>query len=77
MIPSSKTKLKKGVIERAPHIPTNQKFYTVVKETKETMKAKSMYDATSLNECLHTGPSLQNKLCDVWVLQRAYIQLWW
>ena len=72
------------IVERAPDMPVNKEFYIphkcVVKEKSETTKLRIVYDASaratpdspSLNECLHSGPSLQNKLWDVLVQQRAF-----
>ena len=76
--------LSEGIVERAPEFPSNKKFYiphkAVVKESAESTKTRIVYDASakasadvpSLNECLNPGPSLQNKLWDVLVQQRAY-----
>ena len=73
-----------GIVERALDMPVNEEFYKphkcVVKEKSETTKLRIVYDASaratpdslSLNECLHSGPSLQNKLWDVLVQQRAF-----
>lgn len=52
----------------------------VIKESSESTKLRVVYDASaranpdapSLNECLYAGPSLQNKLWDVLIQQRAY-----
>ena len=72
------------IVERAPDMPVNKEFYIphkcVVKEKWETTKLRIVYDASaqatpdspSLNECLHSGPSLQNKLWDVLVQQQAF-----
>ncbi len=71
-------------MEKAPNLPVNKEFYIphkfVVKEKSETTKLRIVYDASvratpdspSLNENLHTGPSLQNKLWDVLIQQRAF-----
>ena len=76
--------LCKGIVERAPEVPSNKEFYiphkAVVKESTESTKTRIVYDASakasadapSLNECLNPGPSPQNKLWDVLVQQRAY-----
>ena len=63
-----------GIVEHAPHTVEGQReFYiphkSVVRETAESTKLRIVYDtsarawrgAPSLNECLNTGPSLQNK----------------
>ena len=66
--------LEEGVVERAPTEATGKEFYlphrAVVRENAETTKLRVVYDASarahsgapSLNECLHAGPPLQNKL---------------
>ena len=73
-----------GIMEKSPDTLVNKEFYIphkfVVKEKSETTKLGIVYDASaratpdspSLNECLHTGPSLQNKLWDVLFQQRAF-----
>jgi hypothetical protein len=73
-----------GIVEKAPDMPVNKEFYIphkcVVKENAETTKLRIVYDASaratpdspSLNDCLHSGPSLQNKLWDVLIQQRAF-----
>ena len=74
--------LAEGIVERAPSIVEGQEFYiphkAVVRETAETTKLRVVYDASarawdsapSLNECLNTGPPLQNKLWSVLVRGR-------
>ena len=76
--------LNEGIVEIAPEVPKNKEFYiphkAVVKDSAESTKTRIVYDASakanadepSLNECLNPGPSLQNKLWDVLVQQRAY-----
>ena len=76
--------LNEGIVERAREVPSTKEFYiphkAVVKESAESTKTRIVYDASakasadvpSLNECLNPGPSLQNKLWDVLVQQRAY-----
>ena len=66
--------LEEGVVERAPVEVTGREFYlshhAVVRRNAETTKLTVVYDAStraqekspSLNECLHAGPPLQNKL---------------
>ena len=75
---------EEGIIEKAAEMTSNQEFYLphkgVFKESSETTKLRVVYDAStkpdasspSLNECLNPGPSLQNKLWDVMVQQRAF-----
>ena len=76
--------LVEGVIEDAPPVPQSKEFYTphkcVIRKSAETTKMRIVYDASaratpdspSLNDCLHAGPTLQNKLWDVLVRQRSY-----
>lgn len=76
--------IEEGIVEKAPEVPTSKEFYIphkcVIKESSETTKLRVVYDASaranpeapSLNECLYTGPPLQNKLWDVLIQQRAY-----
>ena len=76
--------LQDNIVEAAPENTTEKEFYiphkAVVRETAETTKMRIVYDASakatpespSLNEWLHPGPPLQNKLWDVLVRQRAY-----
>ena len=71
--------MKEGVVEPAPMNPIGREFYmphrAVIRETAETTKLRVVYDcsargekgAPSLNDCLETGPSLQNKIYDVLV----------
>ena len=72
-----------GIVERAPHtVEGRMEFYiphkSVVRETAESTKLRIVYDASarvwsgapSLNECLNTGPPLQNKLWSVLVRGR-------
>ena len=76
--------LEANIIEKAPQEVSGKEFYiphkAVVRETAATTKMRIVYDASaraspdapSLNECLNPGPSLQNRLWDVLVRQRAY-----
>ena len=69
--------LKAGVVEKAPDEITGKEFYlphrAVVRENAESTKLRIVYDASarahdnapSLNECLYTGPPLQNQLWSV------------
>lgn len=73
-----------GIVEIAAEEVKGTEFYiphkAVIREAAETTKMRIVYDASakatqespSLNECLYPGPSLQNKLWDVLVRQRAY-----
>ena len=70
----------------SPQNPTtkSREFYLphkyVLRETAQTTKMRIVYDASarptpeapSLNDCLYTGPTLQNKLWDVLFQQRIY-----
>ena len=73
-----KSQLQEGVVEIAPEIADeNKEFYLpykpVYRKHAETTKARVVYDASakatkdspSLNDCLKTGPKLQNLL---WVI---------
>ena len=76
--------LIEGVVEPAPDEASGREFYlphrAVVRESAETTKLRVVYDASarahdkapSLNECLHTGPPLQNKLWSVLVRNRFH-----
>ena len=77
--------LVEGVIEKAPSISQSQKeFYiphkSVIRNSAESTKMRIVYDASaratpdspSLNDCLHPGPALQNKLWDILIQQRGY-----
>lgn len=73
-----------GVVEPADQSAVGTEFYIphkpVVRPTAESTKVRVVYDASarayegapSLNECLHTGPPLQNKLWNVLVRGRFY-----
>ena len=76
--------LNEGIVERVSGPPVGKEFYithkAVVRESVEGAQLRIVYDASarasekapSLNECLHVGPPLQNKL---WaVLVRAQFQ---
>ena len=76
--------LEEGVIEKMPTVAQPKKSYiphkSVIRKSAETTKMRIVYDASaraspeapSLNDCLYTGPALQNKLWDVLVQQGAY-----
>ena len=76
--------IKQGIVERAENEATNKEFYIphkpVVRESAETTKMRIVYDASaranpkvpSLNDCLETGPPLQNLLWNVLVRNRFH-----
>jgi hypothetical protein len=76
--------LASGIIEEAPDIPHGKEFYIphkcVIRKSAESTKMRIVYDASArdssdaptLNDCLYTGPALQNKLWDVLVQQRSF-----
>ena len=76
--------VKEGVVEKAPAKVTGKEFYmphrALIRENAESTKLRVVYDASaraydgvpSLNECLHTGPPLQNELCNVIVRNRFH-----
>ena len=76
--------LEQGIVEIAPEKVEGKEFYlphlTVVREEAETTKLRIVYDtsarahsnAPSLNECLHAGPPLQNKLWSVLIRNRFH-----
>ena len=76
--------LEEGVVERAPAKVTGKEFYmphqAVIRENAESTKLRVVYDASaraydgmpSLNECLHTGPPLQNEVWNVIVRNRFH-----
>ena len=70
--------LKEGIVEKVPDRPTGDRItyiphQAVVREEAKTTKVRVVYDASakttkgakSLNECLHTGPSLNPLLYSV------------
>ena len=69
--------LEEGVVEKVPTVAQPKEFYiphkSVIRKSAETTKMRIVYDASaraspeapSLNDCLYTGPALQNKLWDV------------
>ncbi|XP_068723318.1 uncharacterized protein [Montipora capricornis] len=78
-----KEQLAEGVIEEAPPVSQSKEFYIPHKSvvrTAETTKMRIVYDASaratpdspSLNDCLHPGPALQNRLWDILIQQRGY-----
>ena len=74
--------LVQKIIEKAPEVPSNKEVYIphrlIVRESAESTKVRILYDASakpsekspSLNECLETGPPLQNLLLNVLVRNR-------
>ena len=77
--------IRSGVLEPANDVlvPVGNVHYLphreVVREDKNTTKVRVVYDAsakgpgTSLNDCLHTGPSLNTLIFDILIRFRAYI----
>ena len=77
-----KEQLEQGVVEEAPSEVVGREYYmphrAVIRENVETTKTRIVYDCSgraekgspSLNDCLETGPALQNKLWDVLVRNR-------
>lgn len=69
--------LSQGIVERVHSDPQGKEFYiphkAVIRETAESTKIRIVYDASaranekapSLNDCLETGPPLQNSLWSV------------
>ena len=69
--------LRDGVVEDADSTPVGREFYlphkAVIRENAQTTKKRIVYGASSkaneaspsLNDCLETGPPLQNKLSKV------------
>ncbi|XP_068739951.1 uncharacterized protein [Montipora capricornis] len=76
--------LAQGIVESAEGEPEGKEFYIphkpVVRETAESTKIRIVYDASarayhqapSLNDCLETGPPLQNKLWSVLTRNRFH-----
>lgn len=76
--------LQEGIVEPAPETPTGKVFYIphkgVNRENAESTKLQIVYDASarekdnqpSLNDCLHPGPPIQNRLWDILVTTRFY-----
>ena len=76
--------LAEGVVERALAKASGREFFllhrAVVHEGAETTKLRVVYDGSArdhdaapyLNECLHAGPPLQNKLWGVLTRCRFY-----
>ena len=76
--------LTQRIVERVEEEPSGKEFYIphkpVVRETAESTKIRIVYDASaraydkapSLNDCLETGPPLQNKLFSVLTRNRFH-----
>ena len=76
--------LEQGIVERVNNDAVGKEFYIphkpVVRESAETTKTRIVYDASaranpkvpSLNDCLETGPPLQNLLWNVLVRNRFH-----
>ena len=83
-----KDQKQQGIIEKAPQESDQPKFYIplkpVVKQSAETTKVRIVYDTSarefddslSLNDCLETGPVLQNLLWDILVRKLKYPEVW-
>ena len=79
-----KDQIHEGIVERVSGPPVGEEFYipykAVVREAAESTKLRIVYDASaqvsektpSLNECLHAGSPLQNKLLAVLVRARFH-----
>ncbi len=77
--------LEEGIVEPAHEPPSGTVFYLphhpVIRESAESTKMRIVYDASSktgsqpsLNDCLNTGPPLQNQLFKV-LVQDDFTQL--
>ena len=65
--------LETGIVERVTSEPVGREFYIphkpVIRESAESTKLRTVFDASakanekspSLNDCLETGPALQNR----------------
>ena len=74
--------MAKGIVEKVTSDPVGREFYIphkpVIRESAESTKLRIVFDASarsnekspSLNDCLETGPALQNLLWDVLVRNR-------
>ena len=74
--------IAEGVVEKVTGKPAGKEFYLphkpVIRESAESTKTRIVFDASvkpndkspSLNDCLETGPPLQNLLWDVLVRNR-------
>ena len=76
--------IQENIVEIAPEQPNGREFYIphkpVICENADSTKLRIVYDPSakkrtevpSLNDCLHAGPSLQNKLWSVLVRGRFH-----
>ena len=76
--------IQENIVESAPEQPNGREFYIphkpVIRENADSTKLRIVYDASakeraevpSLNDCLHAGPSLPNKLWSVLVRGRFH-----
>ena len=75
--------IKDKIVEPAPEKATGKEYYiphkAVTRVNAESTKLRIVYDASSkennqasLNDCLHPGPPLQNRLWDILVRSRFY-----
>ena len=76
--------LENGVVERVPAGEEGKRFYlphrAVLRDSSSSTRLRVVYDASaraqdqapSLNECLHTGPPLNNQLWSVMIRQRFH-----
>ena len=79
-----KEQIKEGIVEKVDTEAQDRDFYlphkAVIRESAETTKLRIVYDASarenqnspSLNECLETGPPLQNHLWQVLIRGRFH-----
>ena len=79
-----KEQIKEGIVEKVDTEAQDREFYlphkAVIRESAETTKLRIVYDASarenqnspSLNECLETGPPLQNHLWQVLIRGRFH-----
>ena len=78
--------IRDGVVESAPDETKGKEFYIphkpVIRENAETTKIRIVYDASakeregvpSLNDCLHTGPSLHCKILNSYQDKNSYFK---
>ena len=77
--------LQKGIIEIVEHPEEAEgdrihylPHHAVIRKDKETTKLRIVYDASarnhgpSLNDCLHAGPKLQQRILDILLMFRTY-----
>ena len=80
----TKEQLAEGITKRVTSQPNGKEYYIphkpVIRENAESKKMRIVYDASaksncfspSLNECLETGPTLQNLVWSVLVSNRFF-----